>query len=426
MRNALATILLLFLNSHLFGQEVLVIKEREFIDTETGDSQGVNIPRSTRTHFQFLNNSVTAVNSFGYLLQAGDENPASSNNNLDGEIIAGNRFVWNGTDETSMTHALFTGYNLDVVVKYNYLLNTPNGIQRKSDGMTDQKGVIAYNILKNPKLGIAIKGINGIRIYNNTFYSEKTTAQTWRGLIDIYNNTDNGLNAPSKGTRIFNNIFYTRNHIYNINIHDEDCLEGFECDYNVYWCEAGAPLFQVGGKTKTFAMWQAMGYDQHSVVLNPNFLDLVSFVPAVRLDNGLDLGDGMKEGLAVDAVWNRSVPKTALQNGVWQAGAVIYAAAEEEQEEEDDEGEEEEWPENITNVFPNPAKDTFYVLMTDPQRQYAVAKVYDYFGRFMFSQAIYSGLNSVELPDHIVSGFYTITLEAANLERYIKKVILLD
>ena len=182
---------------------------------------------------------MTAVNSFGYLLQAGDEirHPQQS---LDGEIITGNRFVWNGTDETSMTHALFTGYNLDVVIQYNYLLNTPNGIQRKSNGMADYNGVIAYNILKNPKLGIAVKGISGIKIYNNTFYSDKTTEQTWRGLIDIYTNSDNGLSAPSKGTRVYNNIFYTRNRVFNINIHDEECLEGFECDYNVYWCEAGS------------------------------------------------------------------------------------------------------------------------------------------------------------------------------------------
>ena len=202
MKNTLTTFLLLLFTAALFSQEVLIIKEQEFIDSETGTSQGVNIPRSTKTFFQFLNNSVTAVNSFGYLLQAGDENPASTNNNLDGEIITGNRFVWNGTDETSMTHALFTGFNLDVVIKYNYLLNTPNGIQRKSAGMTDENGVIAYNIIKNAKLGVAVKGISGIRIYNNTFYSDKTSAQTWRGLIDIYTNTDNGLSAPSKGTRV--------------------------------------------------------------------------------------------------------------------------------------------------------------------------------------------------------------------------------
>ncbi len=419
MKNTLATIVLLFFTAALHSQEVLIIREQEFIDTETGTSQGVNVPRSTQTHFQFLNNSVTSMNSFGYLLQAGDENPAPTNYNLDGEIISGNRFVWNGTDATSMTHALFTGYNLDVVVKYNYLLNTPNGIQRKSNGLTDVNGVVAYNILKNPKLGVAVKGINGIRIYNNTFYSDKTSEQTWRGLVDIYNNTDNGLNAPSKGTKVFNNIFYTRNHVYNINIHDPECLEGFECDYNVYWCEAGDPIFQVDGKTKTFAMWQAMGYDLHSVVINPNFTDFIAFVPVIRLDYGIELGESFREGLAVDAIWNRSTPKTALQNGLWQVGARVYSASGGEEEEE-------EWPANVTSVFPNPAKDTFYVLMTDPDRQYAIAKVYDSLGRFIFSRAVYNGINSVEIPNGMSSGLYTITLEAANLERYLQKLIIVN
>lgn len=112
MKNTLATLVLLFFNAALYSQEVLVIREQEFIDTETGVSQGVNVPRSVKTQFEFLNNSVTSVNSFGYLLQAGDENPAATNNNLDGEIISGNRFVWNGTDETSMTHACSPGITL--------------------------------------------------------------------------------------------------------------------------------------------------------------------------------------------------------------------------------------------------------------------------------------------------------------------------
>jgi len=180
MKHTLILFLLLLISDGIFSQQVLIIREQEFVDTETGTSQGVNIPRTERTLFQFLNNSLTSLNSFGYMLQAGDENPGETNNNLDGEIILGNKFMWNGTDETSMTHALFTGYNIDVVIKYNYLLNTPNGIQRKSNGMTDVNGVIAYNILKNPKLGVAVKGINGIRIFNNTFYSDKTTEQTSR------------------------------------------------------------------------------------------------------------------------------------------------------------------------------------------------------------------------------------------------------
>ena len=151
----------------------------------------------------FRNNSITSVNASGYMLQAGDETPGLNNNNLDGEIITGNRFIWNGTDEASTTHAVFTGYNLDAVIKYNYLKNTPNGIQRKSDGMTDNSGVIAYNIINNPKVGIVVKGMNGVRIYNNTLYSERTPCPDQRGLIDIHTNTDGGLNAVSTGTKSF-------------------------------------------------------------------------------------------------------------------------------------------------------------------------------------------------------------------------------
>ena len=49
------------------------------------------------------------------MLQAGDEGPASTNNNLDGEIISGNKFVWNGENKSStITHGIFTGYNINI------------------------------------------------------------------------------------------------------------------------------------------------------------------------------------------------------------------------------------------------------------------------------------------------------------------------
>ncbi len=51
------------------------------------------------------------------MLQAGDEDPAPTNNNLDGEIITGNKFTWNGTDMTSVTHGVFTGYNINAILK---------------------------------------------------------------------------------------------------------------------------------------------------------------------------------------------------------------------------------------------------------------------------------------------------------------------
>lgn len=409
MKKVLLVLFLGISSSWLSAQIVLTIEGTEIIDTETGTFLGVNIPRSQRTIFKYLNNSITSVNAYGYLLQAGDEAPGVNNNNLDGEIIAGNKLTWNGTDESSMTHALFTGYNIDVIIKYNYLNRTPNAIQRKSDGMVDNNGVVAYNILNNPKLGIAVKGINGIKIYNNTFYSERTPAETSRGLVDIHVNTDGGLFAISTGTKVFNNIFYTRNRVINIKIHETVCLEGFESDYNVFWCDAGEPLFEIDGQTKTFTQWQALGFDLHSTVINPDFEDFTDFVPRIRLDYGKDFGADLQAGLAVDASWSKTDPKTESQNGTWQVGARIYGASDEK-----------------IKIYPNPAHDIFYVLISDKSLTYHTLKIYDTTGRVVLADIVEHGLNNISIPRGFPAGIYNIALESEDLDRYVKRLLIIN
>ena len=81
-------------------KKTLIITGQIFTNSKTGDWRGINISRSVRTKFIFQNNSITSINSSGYLLQAGDEGPRFSNNNLDGEVITGNKFNWNGTKES--------------------------------------------------------------------------------------------------------------------------------------------------------------------------------------------------------------------------------------------------------------------------------------------------------------------------------------
>ena len=369
-------ILLFFINVGLITpQVVLNIEGTEVVFDETGNSNGVNIPRSEPTIFTYKNNSVTAVNSGGYMLQAGDEGPRASNNNLDGEIIIGNRFIWNGTEQTSWTHALFTGYNLGVVIKYNYLQSTPNGIQRKSNGMYETSGVVAYNILNNPKLGVAVKGINGIKIYNN--------------------------------------IFCTRNKVYNIRILESDCLEGFESDYNVFWCEAGDPIFEVNNETKSFAQWQALGYDLHSLVINPEFKDLVNFVPKERLNYGKDLGPDLINGLAIDGVWGKTDPRVVSQNGTWQVGARIYA-----------EEEEIAAPDTRLKIYPIPAEDILIIEMNDPDAIYQLMKLYDPKGRLLMTISLNEGRNEIPIHPFTSHGVYIISLEADDIGRLIKKLLL--
>ena len=317
------TAILLLATAMLSGQTILTIEGKTY--TNQDDTwYGVNIARTKPTTLTFRNNAITSVNRYGYLLSAGDEVPGAYNNNLDGAVITGNMLTWNGTPEIGIIpHGIFTGYNINVLVKYNYLNKVPMAIIRKSNGMTDVSGVVSYNIVKNPGVGVVIKGMNGVRIFNNTFYSSLTTAQTNRSFIDIYENPDVTPAGCAKGTKIYNNVFYTKNRLKNISI-TSSCLSGFECDYNIYYCESGTPVFMVDGSLKTFSEWQAMGYDTHSRVINPDFKDLVSFVPAARLDYGTDLGQAFATGLSVDAKWGTTSPATATQNGRWQVGAVIY------------------------------------------------------------------------------------------------------
>jgi hypothetical protein len=125
-------------------------------------------------------------------------------------------------------------------------------------------------------------------------------------------------------TKIFNNIFYTRHQIFNITI-ETSCLTGFECDYNLYWCEDGEPIFMVGDKELTFTQWRELGYDLHSRVINPKFINAKDFVPESRLDYGKNLGNLWGKGLSVNAEWGTVDPETTSQNGSWQVGARIYS-----------------------------------------------------------------------------------------------------
>jgi hypothetical protein len=315
-----------------YAGNVLLWDGVAYTNATTGTWNGVDVPRSVPTTFTFSNNSITSVNNAGYMLLAGDESPSASDNMLDNELIIGNKFIWNGDllDFTIITHAVLTGYQINAKLKYNYFQTCPFGMNFKSDGMTNTTGGAFYNIVNNStKSELNVKGIGGIKVYNNTFYSTRTNEQTgWKGLVTVYSNNDPVAYSPN--CVIKNNIFYRTvagSHMIRLGdvITDTQELVGFESDYNVFWCSSGTPYFYYLGSEITFAQWQSHGYDLHSVVINPNFIDFVNFVPTTRLNYGTDLGTDYNTGLSTSAVWTVGVsPATTAQNGAWQVGARIY------------------------------------------------------------------------------------------------------
>ena len=327
MKRILLLIIIATNFTFIFGQITLVYEGTTVKNTTTGAWLGVNVPRSVPTLFTYRNNSITSSNNSGYMLQAGDEAPLSTNHNLNGAVITGNKFNWNGVNNSSiLTHGLFAGYNINSVVKYNYLENVPYGIIFKSGtnagvNMTFTAGGCAYNFWKNGKFAGRVKGINGVKFYNNTFYSGDGTG--WYLLL-ITENMDRTIPAPSTGTKVFNNIFYSTVQIPMIKI-ESGSLTNFESDYNVFWCSAGEPTFNIDGATISWAQWKARGYDTHSVIVNPDFINSTDLVPRARLDYGKNLGIEWQTGLSTTAKWVAgSSPATTNQNGTWQVGARIY------------------------------------------------------------------------------------------------------
>ncbi len=405
--------------SVLSGQTTLVTEGTVTNSTVTGDWGGVNIPRSVATAFTYRNNSITSVNVSGYMLQAGDEVVAGTNNNLDGEIITGNKLTWNGTDMTSITHGIFTGHNKDVIIEYNYLNHVPMGIIRKStNDMTNSSGGVAYNLIVSPAVGVVVKGMSDVNIYNNTFYQTRTYAQTNRGLIDVYSNTDVSPSSYAHGTKIKNNIFYTKYQTTNIRVLDNDCLTGFECDYNLYWCEAGSPTFDVNGSIITFAQWQALGYDTHSEVINPNFTNFTDLTPAARLDYGTDLGAAWQTGLSATAGWiTGSSPSTANQNGTWQVGARIINAVPQP-------------PLSVTMTISSShihkilniqlAYSSAPTMSLSPE----VIKISDISGNLYIEKLLVVGVLNIVIPLNLSAGIYNVQILAAGVEIASKRVMI--
>lgn len=298
------------------------------VDTTLAESDGYNVsPRYSAHDVDIRNSKFYKSETTGYILQAGDDNYyVASAHNLDGAVIKGNYLDYGGALGGSV-HGIMCGYNSNYDIAYNYIDGPAYSVVHEGgydDGtpMANTSGGIHSNILRNCKYTY-IWGYDSARFYNNTFYSSINGTYLFVGKS---NGTT--IDAYAKNVQIVNNIFYMTVEDIVMSI-EVDCDTGLVVDYNIYYSEVGVdnePRFMYKGSEQTWDEWQALGYDEHSVILDPNFIDTVNFVPTTRLDYGTDLGTEYDYGLAEVSRWVvGTAPDTTQQNGTWQVGAIIYS-----------------------------------------------------------------------------------------------------
>jgi len=302
----------------------LVITGINTNSTDPGHFDVLRLSPTTNVPALFKNNRFTARNSDDHIILFGSEESSSSDHKLDGIAITGNKIVWTGTDLTDGNEGILTGYSIDAMIKYNFILNCPYGTPTKSSGMNYTYGGVAYNVYTSSfKVGTGAKGTSGVRFYNNSFYNTRKPGQGVIGSVYINSNNDWSTPGPaSTNCQIFNNVFYTKHQVPNIYC-DQASLAGLQCDYNLYWCEDGEPVFRIAGNTITLTQWKAMGFDQHSLRINPGFTSFATLIPSSPLNFGTNLGSPWQNGLDSQTAWNGSDPILKAQPAVWQLGAYV-------------------------------------------------------------------------------------------------------
>jgi hypothetical protein len=333
-------ILMMFVFVNVNGQINLTI---EGIDSITTTHNGYEISRSSPTNLIFRYSRIRTALDDGYLLMAGDNNYyVTTATNLDGAQIYGSRFISTNTTPNGSLHGLMVGYNANYDIHHNYISTYNYGLTNEGgfpDGTStvNTSGGLYYNIFKNNVYNIVNKGHDGTKIINNTFYSSLSGQGVFIGVKE---SDTGGLPEPypgCKNTKIMNNIFYydgsfSQFHAIAIGSSNDDTLAemdtfGLEIDYNIYFYKnttGNKPFFAFNGVTLTWEQWRALGYDEHSIILDPNFIDFEKFVPSTRLDYGTPIA-GFDKGLSnnYEFIVGES-PSLTTQSGNWQVGAVIY------------------------------------------------------------------------------------------------------
>jgi hypothetical protein len=274
---------------------------------------------TTCTSTVIKRNQIVMKSAAGYGICIGAEGTSAGDNKMTNIDISENSLkcaaYFDSLQIASMSiHAIFVGFNLNPIIRYNKIDGAGYGVVYKASGASDVSGVISYNISNNCLTGIRIKGVKATKIYNNTIVN--STAIQTSGIV-ISNNA--GTNE-CEDFIIKNNIISAPLAKMLFEIVDKD---GGSIDYNTY--NSLSYQFIVAANTYTsLATYQAgESLDASSDNTNPA---LVNFIPTTQLtgialdaayDDGIDISSSFGSTTTLPAIVTKQQPAT------WQKGAFI-------------------------------------------------------------------------------------------------------
>jgi hypothetical protein len=217
-------------------------------------------------------------------------------------------------------------------------------------GCSSDSNIYRYNIMMNTDSiasggGIQLGGSSGGvflgRSYNffyyNLFYNVgRTSSFTFTestggdgGDNYVFNNTfiKNDAYPATRPIRFLSTFGTVANYIIRNNItygtpdytiQIDGLITGIDIDYNNYYKVTGTHLFKYGTSSYNFVNWKALGYDAHSIITDPVFVNPTSDWNLQVTSPAIDAGIGM--GINLDILGHQ------IDDGFTDIGSIEYGA----------------------------------------------------------------------------------------------------
>lgn len=320
-------------------------------NTISNSFQGIANSTDSGSNNLIQNNTIYDTVQYGILLN----NTSATNYTIQNNEI---RNVGSLGGTLSDMQGIFASTGAGLLIQYNYIHNGGDStadhcIYLAATNGASSTAIVRYNNLNN-WLGDGIKVSNSqyVDVYSNIIYGVGAAGITVEAgspsYVNLYNNTiaNSAAGTGAYGVNITagNYITFKNNIIYNINyipssylsefnIYIENSPTNLAIDYNVVYDptpNASGYYANYNGTAKTWAAWQAAGYDTHSVKADPKFTNpgssiftLQSSSPAI--DAGTNLGATYQMGLNPSSSWPSSVSTLNHNFGAgWEIGAFVF------------------------------------------------------------------------------------------------------